>query len=71
MTSCGWLHLHLSVMRTHQVVSPTVPWRMWLVDGLSPWRPRFDPRPVHVGFVVDKVTLGQVFLRVFPALSLH
>jgi hypothetical protein len=22
----------------------------------------FDPRPLHVGFVVDKVALGQVFL---------
>jgi hypothetical protein len=25
---------------------------------------RFGPRPVHEGFVVDKVTLGQVCLRV-------
>ena len=24
----------------------------------------FDSRPVHVGFVVDKVVQGQVFLRV-------
>jgi len=30
----------------------------------------FDPRPLHFGFVVDKVTLGQVFLRthqLYPA----
>ena len=27
-------------------------------------RPGFDPRPVHVRFVVDKVALGQAFLRV-------
>jgi hypothetical protein len=27
-------------------------------------RPGFVPGPVHVGFVVDKVALGQVFLRV-------
>jgi hypothetical protein len=27
-------------------------------------RPGFDPRSVHVGFVVDKVALGQVFRRV-------
>jgi hypothetical protein len=37
--------------------------------GLRPflavqWLRRFDPRSVHVGFVVDKVTLGQVFPRV-------
>jgi hypothetical protein len=31
--------------------------------------PRLDPGSVHVGFVVDKVTLGQVFslsTSVFP-----
>jgi hypothetical protein len=31
------------------------------VAGLSIRRPRFDPRPVHVGFVMDKVALGQYF----------
>jgi hypothetical protein len=46
-----------------------VPWLRRLVAGLSPLRPGFDPGSVHVGFVVDKVTLGQVFprvLRFFP-----
>jgi hypothetical protein len=45
-----------------------VPWLRRLVAGFSPWRPGFDPWSVHVGFVVDKVALGQVFLRVagFP-----
>jgi hypothetical protein len=33
-----------------------------LVVILSPRRPGFDPRPVHVMFVFDKVALGQVFL---------
>jgi hypothetical protein len=41
-----------------------VPWLRRLVAGLSPWRPEFTPRSIHVGFVVDKVALGQVFLRV-------
>jgi hypothetical protein len=44
------------------------------VAGLSPRRPGFDPGSVHVGFVVDKVALGQVFLRVlgFPlSISFH
>jgi hypothetical protein len=41
-----------------------VPWLRWLVAGLSPRRPGFDPGSVHVGFVVDKVALGQVFPRV-------
>jgi hypothetical protein len=41
-----------------------VPWLRRLVAGLSPRRPGFDPGSVHVGFVVDKVALGQVFPRV-------
>jgi hypothetical protein len=45
-----------------------VPWLRRLVTGLSLRRPGFDPGSVHVGFVVDKVALGQAFLRVvaFP-----
>jgi len=31
--------------------------------GLSPRGPGFDPRPVSVGFMPDKVALGQVFLK--------
>jgi hypothetical protein len=38
-----------------------VPWLRWLVAGLSPRSSGFDPGSVHVGFVVDKVTMGQVF----------
>ena len=30
--------------------------------SLSSWRPRFDPRPVHLGFVVDNVVLGLIFV---------
>jgi hypothetical protein len=41
-----------------------VPWLRRLVAGLPPPRPGFDPGSVHVGFVVDKVALGQVFPRV-------
>jgi hypothetical protein len=35
-----------------------MPWLRWLVTGLSLRR----PRSVHMGFVVDEVALGQVFL---------
>ena len=38
-----------------------VPWLRRLVAGLPPRRHGFDPGSVHVGFVVDKVALGQVF----------
>jgi hypothetical protein len=39
-------------------------WLRWLVAGLSPERPRFELSSVHVGFVMDKVSLGQVSLQV-------
>jgi hypothetical protein len=35
-----------------------------LIAGLQTRRPGFYPGLVHVGFVVDKVALGQVFPRV-------
>jgi hypothetical protein len=38
-----------------------VPWLGRLVAGLPPRRLGFDPGSVHVGFLVDKVALGQVF----------
>jgi hypothetical protein len=47
-----------------QTVRSAVPWLRLLAAGLPPRRPGFDPGSVHVGFVMDKVTLGQVFLRV-------
>jgi hypothetical protein len=42
-----------------------VPWLRRLAAGLPPRRPGFDPLSVHVGFVVDKVALGQVFPESF------
>ena len=48
-----------------------VPWLRRLVAGLSPRRSGFDPDSVHVGFVVDKVTLGQVFPRVLRFSSVN
>ena len=41
-----------------------VPWLRRFVVGFSPRKPRFDPRPVHIGFVVGKVALGQ-FIYLF------
>ena len=40
-----------------------IPLLSWLDCNQSPCRPRFNPRQVHVGFVVGKVTLGQVVLQ--------
>jgi hypothetical protein len=49
----------------------TVPWLRRLVAGIQR-RPGLDPGEVYVGFVVDKVTLWQVFLWVlrFPPFSI-
>ena len=38
-----------------------VPWLRRLVAGLLPRSPGFDAGSVHVGFVVNRVALGQVF----------
>jgi hypothetical protein len=35
------------------------------VTGLSPRRPGFSPGSVNVGFVLDKVALRKLFIRVF------
>jgi hypothetical protein len=45
-----------------------VPWLRRLVAGLSPLWLRLARRSVQVGFVVDEVAMGHVFLRVprFP-----
>jgi hypothetical protein len=50
-----WLHYLTEIHG-----SKPVPWLSRLVAVLSTRK----TGPVHVGFVVDKVTLGQVFLRV-------
>jgi hypothetical protein len=42
-----------------------VPYLRRLVAGVPQRRPGFDPRSGHVGFVVDKVALGQVFSEYF------
>jgi hypothetical protein len=44
-------------------------YRIYLPKHLRPacrWSER-NPRPFHVGFVVDEMTLGQVFLGILPS----
>jgi hypothetical protein len=48
----------------HQDDARAVPWLRSLVAGLLPRWPGLAPRSINMGFVVDKVALGQVFLRV-------
>jgi hypothetical protein len=40
-----------------------VPWLRRLLSGISQQRSGFAPGSVHVGFVVNKVALGQVLLQ--------
>jgi hypothetical protein len=35
-----------------------LPWLKWLVANVLPQRPWLNARPVHVGFVVDKMAQG-------------
>jgi hypothetical protein len=51
----------LYIRQVNSVFNKVVPWLMQLVTCLLSWR----PGSVHVDFVVDKVTLGQVSVRVF------
>jgi hypothetical protein len=37
-----------------------------ITKGFPPWWPMFNPRSSNVGFVVDKVALGQVSLPIIP-----
>jgi hypothetical protein len=53
----------LAVSSTSSILK-AVSWLRRFVAGLSPRRLGFSLGSVHVGFVVDKVILGQVFLRV-------
>jgi hypothetical protein len=51
-----------------------VPQLRVLVSGVSPRRPGFAPRSVHVGLPVERFALQQAFLRViwsFLSLSFH
>jgi hypothetical protein len=50
--------------RTRLADPQAVPCLRRLVAGLSQRSPGFAFGSIHVGFVLDKVTLGQVFLRV-------
>jgi hypothetical protein len=40
----------------------------WLVACFSPQRPKFSPRVVHVGFMVDKVALWKILSEIFDFL---
>jgi hypothetical protein len=45
-----------------------VPQLRRLVTGFPPWWPGFKPRSGHIGLMVNKVALGQVFSEYFSFL---
>lgn len=53
-----WLMIFCSVVWEYQHVLP-------LVAGILLQIPRFDPKPVLMGLLVDRVALVQVFLQYF------
>jgi hypothetical protein len=42
------------------------PWLRELVASLSSWKAGFSSSPINVGFLVTKVALGQLLLKVLP-----
>jgi hypothetical protein len=65
--TCYWFYCPISVTALQLSVLTAVPWFRRLVVYLSPRCTGFAPASMYeyVGFVMDKVALGQVFLRVF------
>jgi len=47
------------------IIMVAVLWLMQSVTGLSPWGPRFEPRPACMGFVVGKVAHSGRFYAVY------
>jgi hypothetical protein len=71
--ACGWTatdiyrdRVGIMVNKQHACmrILLDVPWLWRLVAGLSPRSPVFSPGSLRMGFVVDKVAIRQVFLRV-------
>jgi len=52
---------HHKPLLSATVIYQTMPWLRQLFASLSPQRPGFNPRLVHVGFLVET---GQVFVPV-------
>jgi hypothetical protein len=53
------------------ILHKAVPLLRLLISGLSPRRTRFAPGSVHAGYIMDKVALGQAFLRVLRFLPVN
>ena len=52
--------IHMEVFNGHNKLG-VMPWPRQFVAGLSMHKPGCCVRPVFVGFIMDKVTLGGLF----------
>jgi hypothetical protein len=48
-----------------KITDVVVPWIRLLASTISPRRLRFVPGSVHVGFVMDKVTMWRFYFELF------
>ena len=56
-------YLKLNIMEILHLKSKALPWLRGSVIGLSQRMFGFYPRSFRVGFMVDRMAVGQVFLR--------
>jgi hypothetical protein len=61
----GEMMLREVIHVSNYTVSSSLPWKVTKtvrrpVAGLSAVRPGLNPRPVHVGFVIDNESMGKV-----------
>jgi len=62
-------HPYKFLQNYFNIISLAMSLLMWLFTGHSPRRPRLNGRPIRVGFVMEKLTLGGVLFQVFRVLS--
>jgi len=76
MLTVPHVHYHkmLPVSYVRQLVTDVISTKIlamlhvrWLVTDVSPWRSEFDPRAVHVEYMVERMTLVQVFLCILQS----
>jgi hypothetical protein len=55
---------HHKPLLSATVIYQAMPWLRQSFTSLSPQRPGLNPRSVHVGFLVERMTIAQVFVPV-------
>jgi hypothetical protein len=58
----GFLSLGFPTKIIYRFLSPPY---LYVVTSFPPWRPGFDPRSDHMGFLLNNVTFGRAFSEYF------